>query len=176
LVAAFGTFDVYRVENKKFLTPVPIRSNPVISKGTDVTNEISVTVNGNKSTLAINDKKVIEFTGQPAEGGSQFGFWVGADKGDTGPSTFILKSFQLREIGSTPTPVGQNACLDKCQAEANACNSQAGCSAKRTECFANCKGDLRCKSQCLLTFNACMDPCFTKFGACQTGCGGPIAR
>jgi hypothetical protein len=107
---AFGTFDVYRLENKKFLTPVSTKSNPAISKGTDVTNEISVTVNGNKGTLAINDKKVIEFTGQPPAGGSQFGFWVGADKGDTGPSTFILKSFQLREIGSTPTPVGQNAC------------------------------------------------------------------
>jgi hypothetical protein len=122
---ALGTFDVYRVQNKKFLTPVSPKSDPAISKGTDVTNEISVTVKGNKGTLAINDKKVIEFTGQPPEGGSQFGFWVGADKGDTGPSTVTLKSIQLREIGSTPTPVGQQAEPTPVgqQAEAHACGN-----------------------------------------------------
>src|SRR5262249_53435688 len=41
---ASGTFNVYRLENKKFLTPVSTKSNPAISKGTDVTNDISVTV------------------------------------------------------------------------------------------------------------------------------------
>jgi hypothetical protein len=67
--------------------------------------------------------------------------------------------------------VGQNACLDKCQAEANACADQVACDRKKTECLANCKGDLRCTRDCLLAFKPCIDPCFTKLGACQAGCG-----
>ncbi|MGH9553845.1 MAG: hypothetical protein ACRD3W_30985, partial [Terriglobales bacterium] len=41
-----GKFDVYRMEKKKWLTPVSSTSSPAIAKGTSVTNEISVTVNG----------------------------------------------------------------------------------------------------------------------------------
>jgi hypothetical protein len=96
---ARGTFDVYRVQRKKFLTPVSATSNPAIVKGINATNEISVTVNGHKGTLVINGKKVIDFTGQPPEDGSQFGFFVGTGKNDTGPSTLTLKSIELREVG-----------------------------------------------------------------------------
>lgn len=96
---AQGTFDVYRIQKKKFLTPVSATTNAAIAKGKNATNEIRVTVNGNKGTLVINGKKVIDFTGQPPADGSQFGFFVGTGKDDTGPSTLTLKSIQLREVG-----------------------------------------------------------------------------
>jgi hypothetical protein len=101
---AQGTFDVYRIQRKKFLSPVSATSNPAIVKGTNATNEISLTVNGNKGTLVINGKKVIDFTGQPPADGSQFGFFVGTGKNDTGPSTFNLKDIQLRELAAAPNP------------------------------------------------------------------------
>jgi hypothetical protein len=159
---AVGTFDVYRIENKKFLTPVPAKSDPAISKGTDVTNEISVTVNGNKGALAINDKKVVEFTGVPPEGGSQFGFWVGGDK--TSLSTLILKSIQLREISPT------HACFDKCQADLNACGKTT-CGQKQVACLANCK-DSQCQHDCLIAVMSCIkQECFAKVAACRSACG-----
>jgi hypothetical protein len=100
-----GTFDVYRLQNKRFITPISERSDASIVKGTSATtNEISVTVNGNKATLAINGKKVIDFTGQPPEGGSLFGLSLGAFKSDTGPSTLTVKSIQLREVGAASKP------------------------------------------------------------------------
>jgi hypothetical protein len=101
ILPAQGKFEVDRVQKGKILTPVSARSNPAIARGTDVTNEISVTVNGNKGTLAINGQKAIEFTGSPPDGGSQFGFWVSGDKKDTGPSTLTLKNVQLRELEKT---------------------------------------------------------------------------
>jgi hypothetical protein len=167
---ALGTFDVYRIQKKKYLTPVSAKSNPAISKGTDVTNEISVTVNGNNGTLAINGKKITEFTGQPPEGGSQFGFDIGAGKTDAGPSTLILKNIQLREIGSTPTAVGENACLDKCQADLNACGTTK-CGQKQVACLANCK-DTQCTHDCLIATMSCVkQECFAKTTACRSACG-----
>jgi hypothetical protein len=164
---AVGTFNVYRFENKKILFPVSAKSNPAISKGTDVTNEISVTVNGNKGTLAINDKNVIEFTGKPPEGGSQFGFLVGA--ADTGQSTLTLKRFQVREIGSSPTPVDQNDCLGKCQSDLNACGKTT-CGQKQVACLANCK-DNQCQHDCLIAVMSCLkQECFAKSTACRSAC------
>ena len=97
---ALGTFAVYRYQNKKFINPIPSRSDASIVKGTSATYEISVTVNGNKATLAVNGKKVIDFTGQPPEGGSLFGLTIGTGKNDTGPSTLTVQSIQLREVGT----------------------------------------------------------------------------
>jgi hypothetical protein len=100
----FGTFGVVRYQNKKSLTPVTTTDSDTINKGTSVTNEISVTVNGNKATIAINGKKAIDFTGQPPEGGSLFGLNIGSAKDDTGPSTITVKDIQLREAGPASKP------------------------------------------------------------------------
>jgi hypothetical protein len=99
-----GAFGVGRYQNKKFLNPVPSQDSDAINKGTSVTNEISVTVNGNKATIAINGKKAIDFTGQPPEGGSLFGLTFGTRKDDTGPSTIAVKDIQLREAGTASKP------------------------------------------------------------------------
>jgi hypothetical protein len=98
---AFGTYSVYRYQNKKALKPISPRSDDSVVKGTSATNEISITVNGNKATIALNGKKVIDFTGQPPEGGSLFGLSLGTLKGDAGPSTFTVKSIQLREVATS---------------------------------------------------------------------------
>jgi len=66
---ALGTYGVLRYQNKKPLKPISPTSDASIVKGTSATNEISVSVNSNKATIAINGKKVIDFTGQPPEGG-----------------------------------------------------------------------------------------------------------
>jgi hypothetical protein len=93
-----GTYDVYRVERSKTLYPVSEKSDASIVKGSKTDNEISVTVKGNKSTVAFNGKKVIDFTGQPPDGGSVFGFSFGTSKDDSGPSTLTIKSIQVREV------------------------------------------------------------------------------
>lgn len=96
---AAGTYGVYRYERGKALKPISPTGADAVKKGTaSVNNEISVSVNGNKATIAINGKKVTDFTGQPPEGGSLFGFALGTLKSDTGPSIFNVKSIQLREL------------------------------------------------------------------------------
>ncbi len=75
-----------------------------ILKGTNVTNEISVTVNDTKATLVVNGKKMIEFSGQPPEGGSLIGFTFGTLKNDPGPTIFTLKSIEVHEV--QPATVG----------------------------------------------------------------------
>jgi hypothetical protein len=98
-----GSFSVYRSADKKSLTPVGNTNSDAINKGTDVTNEVSITVVGNKATFVINGKKVIEFTGQPPSGGSLIGFGFGTDKGDSGPTTMTLKDIEVREPSAPPT-------------------------------------------------------------------------
>jgi hypothetical protein len=101
---AAGTYEIYRAQRSKALYPVSSRSNASIVKGTTATNEVSVTLNGSKATLAINGKKVIDFTGQPPEGGSVFGLSLGTGKNDTGPSTLTVKTIQVREVAAAPNP------------------------------------------------------------------------
>jgi hypothetical protein len=96
---AYGTYGVYRYQNGKPLKPISPTGSDAVNKGTaSVNNEISVSVNGNKATIAINGKKVSEMTGQPPEGGSVFGLALGTAKSDSGPSSFTVKSIQLREL------------------------------------------------------------------------------
>lgn len=99
---AKGAYGVIRLQNGKGVSPVPETKSDSIHKGTDVTNEISVVVKANKATLAINGKKLIDFTGWPPEGGSLFGFGFGTYNTDKGPSTITLKSIQLREVEAEP--------------------------------------------------------------------------
>jgi hypothetical protein len=99
---ALGRYAVSRIQNDKLLTPVSATSSDSIHKGTNVTNEISVIVRANKATLAVNGKKVVDFSGRPPEGGSLFGFTLGTNPKDTGPSTITLKSIQLREVEAEP--------------------------------------------------------------------------
>lgn len=61
-----------------------------------VVNEVSVSVNGNMGAFSINGQRVADFTGQPPDNGSVFGFLVSANKSN--PSTFVLKDMQLREV------------------------------------------------------------------------------
>lgn len=95
---AEGTFAVYREQNKRSLTPVSVTDSAAINKGLKATNEVSVAVNGNKATLAINGKTAITFSGFPPDGGSLFGFNFGVSKKAKGPSTIVLKTIQLREL------------------------------------------------------------------------------
>jgi hypothetical protein len=99
---AAGKYGVIRSVKGKTLIPVALTPSDAVHKGTDVTNEISVSVKANKATIAINGKEVIDFNGVPPEGGSIFGFEVDNDKGNAGPATFILKSIQLREVEGAP--------------------------------------------------------------------------
>lgn len=99
---AWGTYKIIRSQNGKYLEPVAITSNDAIRKGTDVTNEISVAVKGNKATLTINGRKILDFTGRPPEGGSLFGFGMSTRKTDKGPSTLRVRSIQLRELEAQP--------------------------------------------------------------------------
>jgi hypothetical protein len=99
---AWGRYDVLRLQNGKLLKPVPTTSSDAIHKGTDVTNELSVVVKGNRATFAINGQKLIDFVGRPPEGGSLFGFAFAAHKNDKGPSLIILKSIQVREVEAAP--------------------------------------------------------------------------
>src|SRR5262249_18342389 len=102
ILPSSGKVAVFRVQHSKFLKPVSWMEDASIVKGTSATNEVSVTVNGNKATLAINDKKVIDFTGQPPEGGSMIGITLETEKEDTGPSTFTIKSIQVRALEAEP--------------------------------------------------------------------------
>ena len=102
-----GTYDVSRIQRNKLLYPIPARKEASI-KGTSVTNEISVTLNGNKGTVVINGKKVLDFTGQPPEGGSVFGWGLGTSKNDTGPSTLTVKSIQVREVEAVEQQPGEH--------------------------------------------------------------------
>ena len=93
-----GAYGLGRRKNGKWIFPIAETPSDAIQKGTNVTNEISVTVNGNKATLAVNGKKITDYTGAPPEGGSVFGFDVGIGDDDQGPATLTLKSIQLREV------------------------------------------------------------------------------
>ena len=98
-----GVYELDRRKNSKWITPVGKTPSDAIQKGTNVTNEISVAVKDNKATFAINGKNVTDFTGAPPQGGSAFGFDMGVNDKDSGPSTLTLKSIQLREIEGQPS-------------------------------------------------------------------------
>jgi hypothetical protein len=97
-----GTYELERKKNNKWIMPISATPSDAIQKGTNVTNEISVTVKDNKATFAVNGKNVTGFTGAPPEGGSMFGFVMATDAKDSGPSTLNLKSIQLREVDGQP--------------------------------------------------------------------------
>jgi len=94
-----GVYLITRKQNGKTIFPATGAAS-FIAKGANATNEVSVSVNGNKGTFSVNGQKLTDFTGQPPEGGSLFGFIMFADKENPGPSDFTLKSIQLREIGT----------------------------------------------------------------------------
>src|SRR5262249_30215840 len=62
------------------------------------TNVLRVVVNGKNASFWINGQKVADLAGEPPEGGSLFGFEVGADQ----ISTVTLKTIQLRELEGQP--------------------------------------------------------------------------
>jgi len=66
----------------------------------DGVNEFSVSVNGNRGVFSLNGQKLTDFTGQPPDGGSIFGFLISADENHA--STFVLKDLQLREPAAQP--------------------------------------------------------------------------
>jgi hypothetical protein len=51
-----------------------------------------VTVNGKKA------QESNRLSGQAPEGGGMIGFYMGTSKEDTGPSTFTIKSIEVREV------------------------------------------------------------------------------
>jgi hypothetical protein len=95
---AWGEFYVERRQNGKWLTPIPNKPSDAVNRGTDATNEISVTVNGNKATLVINGVEMPVFKGRPPQDGSFFGFVMIAGESDSGPSKVTLESIQLRTL------------------------------------------------------------------------------
>jgi hypothetical protein len=95
----YGTYAVYRYQKGKTLKPISPKSSDAIKTGTDTTNEIGVVVNGKTATISINGQKVIDFSGQPPEGGSLVGFSVGLPPKDAGPANFTISDFQLRKVG-----------------------------------------------------------------------------
>jgi hypothetical protein len=97
-----GTYALGRKKNGKFIWPIAETPSDTIQKGTNVTNEISVTVSGNEATIAVNGKKMTDYTGAPPKGGSVFGFALGIADDDPGPATITLKSIQLREVEGQP--------------------------------------------------------------------------
>lgn len=97
---AWGSYTVMRYLKGKTLKPVPLNTSPTIHKGTESNNELSVVVEGSKSTFRINGTKIVEFRGQPPEHGSLFGFAIGSLKSDKGPSTVTLKRIELREVAA----------------------------------------------------------------------------
>ena len=64
----------------------------------DGMNEVDVSLTGNQGTFSVNGKKVGDFTGEPPEGGSVFGFALYSGKNNTGASTFVLKSIEVHEV------------------------------------------------------------------------------
>jgi hypothetical protein len=95
-----GWFVVNRYENDEPKAITSQIENSSLLNDPGETNEVSIRVDDNKGTFSVNGKKVTDFTGQPPENGSLFGFLVSEDKGNPGPSTFTLKSIQLREVGT----------------------------------------------------------------------------
>ena len=90
---------MFRYQHGKALKPIAPTHDDLIFMGSSATNELSVTVNDNKATIAINGKKIVDFTGQPPDGGSLIGLSFGTLKSDPGPSTVTVKSIQVREVG-----------------------------------------------------------------------------
>jgi hypothetical protein len=92
------TYEINAYKQGKSVGGADDKQDDAIVKGESVTNEISVTVNGNVATPLVNGKKVADVTGQPPSGGSYFGFVMSTDEEST--ATVTLKSIQLREVGT----------------------------------------------------------------------------
>jgi hypothetical protein len=82
------------VDGKPTAITAQINNSSLLHSG--AVNEFSVSVNGNKGAFSTNGQKVTDFTGQPPDNGSIFGFLVSANQSN--PSTFVLKDLQLREV------------------------------------------------------------------------------
>ena len=84
--------------DEKPISVTPQVDDPSIMK--PGANEVSVSLKGNKGTFSVNGKKIGDFTGEPPEGGSVAGFALYSGKTNTAPTTFALKSIELREAAA----------------------------------------------------------------------------
>jgi hypothetical protein len=98
LFPAAGEFAGFRVQNNKFLKPVPYTKSDAIKTETGAVNHLSIAVKGNQVTVTINDTKVVEFKGIPPKGGGLVGLDFGSGELDPGPSTFTFRNFQVRAL------------------------------------------------------------------------------
>ncbi len=98
----WGSYKVFRIQKGKYLEPVAVNPDDAAHRGIDVTNELDVVVKGTKATLSLNGRKVREFVGRPPEGGSLYGVNFYAHENDKAPTTFTVRSVQVREIEAEP--------------------------------------------------------------------------
>lgn len=98
LFPAAGEFAGFRVQNNKFLKPVPYTKAGSIKTESGAVNQLSIAVKGNQVTVTVNDTKVTEFKGIPPKGGGLVGIDFGSGELDPGPSTFTFTNFQVRAL------------------------------------------------------------------------------
>ncbi len=98
LFPAQGEYAGFRVQNNKFLKPVPYTKAEAVKTEPGALNHLSIAVKGNQVTVTINDTKVTEFKGIPPKGGGLVGLDFGSSEGDSGPTTFTFANFQVRAL------------------------------------------------------------------------------
>ena len=90
---AKGYFQVARMSNGKFLSPVAWTSDPVIKFNIGDVNAVEIQTAGRVATVLINGKKVTQLTGAPPDGGGLIGLGCGNDDKVSGQCSFQKLQF-----------------------------------------------------------------------------------
>lgn len=94
----FGTYSVFRVQNDKWLTPVPWTAIPDTKFKPGDKIELQATVQGGNMKFKVNGKDVVEFDGIAPDGGSLVGFELASMQADTKNTQFSLSNFTVKEL------------------------------------------------------------------------------
>jgi hypothetical protein len=88
-----GEYQVQRLSNGKWLTPVGWTPDAVIKAGLGDTNAVEVQMKGNTATIIINGKQLTQLNGSPPSGGGLIGLSGSLGTGVSG--TFAFENFQF---------------------------------------------------------------------------------
>lgn len=92
------SFAIGRKQNGKIIYPVRWTESTTINQASGAKNSLSILVKGSHAVASINGQKVIEFDGEPTDGGTLPGFTLENAITATTPVTNTVANFQVRSV------------------------------------------------------------------------------
>jgi hypothetical protein len=101
IISSAGSFSVSEQSGAQSSTPVPWTKSSALRTGTNVINELEVSLAGKQVTIIINGQQVASFTGEPPPGGNHIGL-VSYAGGNAG-TAWVFSQLNVTESAATQT-------------------------------------------------------------------------